>query len=163
MLWKEAIALQNFKFAKTLLENTDPSAAKTASAVLQGGLVKLWRETADKYVKKSKWIKDHFKKNAPDIELVRANLQTWLRERDDHGVLEFKGIWDDTDHGTGEWLKYSFTNASYTAPFSHYVYHGTWAYGVRSILSCQAIAPSVDEDLGHEFRHPGTLCCLAFW
>ena len=74
MLWQEATALQNFQFTKILLEKTDPSAAKTASAALQGGLVAFWRASADKYVSKTEWIKTHFKKNAPDIELVMANL-----------------------------------------------------------------------------------------
>ena len=113
MLWQEATALQNLQFAKILLEKTDPSAAKTASAALQGGLVALWKASADRYLARTDWIKKHFKEKAPDIEQVIGKLHEWLRLRDVRGVLRYDGFWDDPDHGTGRWAKYAFTNVSY--------------------------------------------------
>ena len=71
MLWKEATALQNFQFTKMFLEKTDPSAAKTASAALQGGLVALWKASSEKYKAKTEWIKTHFKRKAPGIEHIK--------------------------------------------------------------------------------------------
>ena len=131
----------------------------------RAAVVSTWKKLA--CGKKKKAVKRHQVADPPglDLELFSHNFQNWLGDRGLEDILQRDSRNDPPESDFDP--PYPLLYYKYIAPASSdnaqiqpganwkRAYHGTWFYGLRSILHYGVLLESVDEEKGHRFHQPG--------
>ncbi|CAE7246054.1 CAMK2D [Symbiodinium natans] len=147
--------------ARTRFDRAVRSAEAKRSALV-GSWRGLGRKRKKSEIEPIFWEPEH---EALGMKLFEFNFKKWLQERRLASCLQRDASLDPPREEGAPcrpfiYFRYTAPDRPDTAqisPGSFWVkaYHGTWFYGLRSILQHGVLLESVSEDQGHEFWKPG--------